>query len=337
MDRANRAGVVVYTLDARGLQTGGLTAEDDPQTPLMSMPGSTGHRRRPHRADGEERRAGPGARTPGLAGFARLPGAADRRVRGAQQQRPGRWHGPRHRRHARLLPRSASTRRSRPTTTGIRTTSTSTSSDPGSACGHDAVSSGRPRRNIPARTAPADPLVAATLSPFATGAIDVRLTTLFAHDKTAGSYVRSLFFIDPAGLTFVDGADGRHEADLSLLLLAIGDNGQPVNQARLKVPLRLDDDGLRAAAPARAALQRAAVDEGAGRLPDPRRRAGRSLEGARHQRAVRRGAEGRQGPRRAVGRRDDGRRGGRRRARQPRPPRPCGPTSSPTASSASRR
>jgi hypothetical protein len=44
------------------------------------------------------------------------------------------------------------------------------------------------------------------------------------------------------GEAHVDGADGRHEADLSLLLLAIGDNGQPVNQARLKVPLRLDDD-----------------------------------------------------------------------------------------------
>ena len=53
----------------------------------------------------------------------------------------------------------------------------------------------------------ADPLVAATLSPFATGAIDVRLTTLFAHDKTAGSYIRSLFFIDPAGLTFAVGPD----------------------------------------------------------------------------------------------------------------------------------
>ena len=42
MDRANRAGVVVYSMDARGLQTGGLTAEDDRQTPKMSMPGSTG-------------------------------------------------------------------------------------------------------------------------------------------------------------------------------------------------------------------------------------------------------------------------------------------------------
>ena len=45
MDRANRAGVVVYSMDARGLQTGGMTAEDDPQTPKMSMPGGTGDRR----------------------------------------------------------------------------------------------------------------------------------------------------------------------------------------------------------------------------------------------------------------------------------------------------
>jgi hypothetical protein len=72
--------------------------------------------------------------------------------------------------------------------------------------------------------------------------MDVRLTTLFAHDAKSGSFVRSLFFIDPAGLTFVDGADGRREADLTLLLLAIGDNGVPVSQMRLEVPLRLDAD-----------------------------------------------------------------------------------------------
>ena len=94
----------------------------------------------------------------------------------------------------------------------------------------------------PLDAGPADALAAAALSPFAASAIDMRLTTLFAHDPTAGSYVRSLVFIDPAGLTFAVGADGRHEADLSLLLLAIGDNGQPVAQARLHVPLRLDDD-----------------------------------------------------------------------------------------------
>jgi VWFA-related protein len=96
-----------------------------------------------------------------------------------------------------------------------------------------------------AAPAPTDPLVAATLSPFTTGDIDVRVTSLFAHDKKQGSYVRTLFFIDPAGLTFVDGPDGRHGADLTVLMLAIGDNGQPVGEMRIEVPLRLDDAAYR--------------------------------------------------------------------------------------------
>jgi hypothetical protein len=96
--------------------------------------------------------------------------------------------------------------------------------------------------SLPRDPAIADPLVAAALSPFAAGAIDVRLTTLFAHDAKAGSYVRTLFFIDPAALTFVDGPGGRKDADLTLLLLGIGDNGRAVSQARLQVPLRLDPD-----------------------------------------------------------------------------------------------
>ena len=167
----------------------------------------------------------PDARPDRLAGVARLPGRADRRLRGHQHQRPGRRHRPHRRRHTRLLPaRLRYVDPGRPRA-GIRTTCASASSGPGSRCGRAAGCSGRPTRSRPRDAAPADPLVAAALSPFATGAIDVRLTTLFAHDAKAGSYVRALFFIDPAGLTFVDGADGRHEADLTLLLLAIGDNG----------------------------------------------------------------------------------------------------------------
>ena len=47
MDRANRAGVVVYSIDARGLQTGGLTAEDDPADAEDVDAGQHRHRRRP--------------------------------------------------------------------------------------------------------------------------------------------------------------------------------------------------------------------------------------------------------------------------------------------------
>ena len=240
MDRANRAGVVVYSMDARGLQTGGLTAEDDVQTKKIAMPG-----------DGPADRPRPGR-----------PRARPRRAGASCSTRRTRW--------STWPSRPAGSRSSTPTTwspgmagciddtrgyyllgfdTSIPTNERWDPNDirihvkrPGLTVRARRGLFGPADKERPRAVAPADPLVAATLSPFATGAIDVRLTTLFAHDKTAGSYVRSLFFIDPAGLTFAVGADGRHEADLSLLLLAVGDNGQTSAQIRLQVPLRLEDE-----------------------------------------------------------------------------------------------
>src|SRR4029077_16013695 len=42
LDSANRAGVVIYTIDARGLQTGKLTAEDNPLIRDWGAPGAGG-------------------------------------------------------------------------------------------------------------------------------------------------------------------------------------------------------------------------------------------------------------------------------------------------------
>jgi VWFA-related protein len=244
MDRANRAGVVVYSMDARGLQTVGLTAEDDPQTAKMSMPGGSGT-------------------DPGKIRDAVIRPAADRKGQLFDSQDSLVYLAQQTGGFAVLNTNDL--------VAGMRTviddtkgyyllgfdTSIAASDrwDPNDIRIHVT----RPGLTVRARRglfgpaekdrarddAPVDPLVAATLSPFATGAIDVRLTTLFAHDKEAGSYVRSLFFIDPAGLTFVAGAEGLHEADVSILLMAIGDNGQPVGQVKLQVPLRLEDDAYR--------------------------------------------------------------------------------------------
>ncbi|MFI5076200.1 MAG: VWA domain-containing protein [Vicinamibacteria bacterium] len=89
---------------------------------------------------------------------------------------------------------------------------------------------------------PADPLVAAILSPFTTGAIGVRLTTIFGHDSAEGSYVRTLVAIDPAGLTLTPAADGPHEGDLSLLALAVDRDGQIIGEVLETVAVRLDAD-----------------------------------------------------------------------------------------------
>jgi VWFA-related protein len=244
MERANRAGVVVYTLDARGLQTGMLVAEDDVQSA---------------RANAEP---GPAPTGPQLSALVRsASGTRNRALHDSQdslvylaEQTGG---------FAILNTNdlSGGLGRALADTRGYYLVGFDTAIAAGERWDPDdiRIKVTRPGLRVRARrglfgpadkdklrdAAPADPLVAATLSPFTTGDIDVRLTTLFAHDKKKGSYVRALFFIDPAGLTFVDGPDGRHDADLALLMLAIGDNGQPVGQARVEVPLRLDEAAYR--------------------------------------------------------------------------------------------
>jgi VWFA-related protein len=87
---------------------------------------------------------------------------------------------------------------------------------------------------------PGDPLVAAALSPFSTGALDVRLTALFGHDAE-GAHVRAVVDLDPAGLVLAD-TDGHREADLTLLTLAFDDSGEIVAQSVEPIPVRLDPE-----------------------------------------------------------------------------------------------
>jgi VWFA-related protein len=97
----------------------------------------------------------------------------------------------------------------------------------------------------PKPAAPADPLVAAALSPFDTGTIDVRLTTLFGYDAKTGPYVHTTFFVDPATLTFIDTADGKREATLAVLLMAVGADGAPAARIRREVTMTLAPEAYR--------------------------------------------------------------------------------------------
>jgi VWFA-related protein len=245
MDHANRAGVVVYALDARGLQTAGATADDDPQTRTF--------------VPGPDNRAPTGSQMANT-----IVEGQKSRLRGLVNTQESLIYFAEQTGGFAILNTndlSAGIARALDDTRGYYLVGFDTSIAADGGWNPDDVrinvkrpglrvrarrglfgpAEKNPRRNEP----PADPLVAATLSPFTTGDIDVRLTTLFGHDTKKGSYVRTLFFIDPAGLTFVDGPDGRHDADLTLLMLAVGGNGLPVGQARLTIPLRLDDAAYR--------------------------------------------------------------------------------------------
>jgi VWFA-related protein len=86
---------------------------------------------------------------------------------------------------------------------------------------------------------PADPLISAALSPFATGGLDVRLSPLFGHDAAEGAFVRTLVAVDPAGLTLAETPHGR-EGNLTLLVFALDDQGRVVGQTREVVAVQLD-------------------------------------------------------------------------------------------------
>ena len=74
-------------------------------------------------------------------------------------------------------------------------------------------------------------LKAALTSPFASGGINIQLTSLFGDEpRGGGSYLRSLLHVDAKDLEFTKAPDGRRTAELDMVAVAFGENGQIVNQ-----------------------------------------------------------------------------------------------------------
>jgi VWFA-related protein len=71
----------------------------------------------------------------------------------------------------------------------------------------------------------------ALTSPFASGDINIQLTSLFGDEpKSGGSYLRSLLHIDAKDLKFTEATDGTRTAELEMVAVAFGDNGQIADQ-----------------------------------------------------------------------------------------------------------
>lgn len=82
----------------------------------------------------------------------------------------------------------------------------------------------------PVRRTRDEQLLAAITSPFSSGSIPVRLTSLFGSDEKNGTYMRSLMHVDASNLKFTEEADGWHKATLEVLGIAFGDNGKLVEE-----------------------------------------------------------------------------------------------------------
>ena len=77
---------------------------------------------------------------------------------------------------------------------------------------------------------PREQILSALVSPFGAAGVRLRLTTLFANDAKAGSYMRSLLHVNANDLTFTDLPDGSHKADFDVVGITFGDNGSTIDQ-----------------------------------------------------------------------------------------------------------
>ncbi len=108
-----------------------------------------------------------------------------------------------------------------------------------SRAGYFGVSTERREQRPSTRT---EQLKAALTSPFAPVEIDVRLTSLFGDELDGGSYLRSLVHVDAKDLQFTKAADGTRTAELEMVAVAFGDNGQVVDQLSYPQTVRASND-----------------------------------------------------------------------------------------------
>lgn len=90
-----------------------------------------------------------------------------------------------------------------------------------------------------AKRAPTDKAVVALMSPFGAQELMVDLNAFFTNDKD-GSLIRSLVFLSAKDLSFSDEPDGWHNATIRLQGMIFGDNGAIVDQQTFarKISLR---------------------------------------------------------------------------------------------------
>ncbi|HJQ35104.1 MAG TPA: VWA domain-containing protein [Pyrinomonadaceae bacterium] len=81
----------------------------------------------------------------------------------------------------------------------------------------------------PLRATAAQQLMAAITSPFESGAVDLRLTSIFLNDPQFGPFMRSFIYVDGASLSFQEQPDGSRRASVDVLAVTFDDQGTPVD------------------------------------------------------------------------------------------------------------
>lgn len=95
----------------------------------------------------------------------------------------------------------------------------------------------------PVRRTRGEQLYGAIISPFFSGGVHVRLTSLFVNDAASGSFMRSLLHIDADDLVFAKQPDGSYLANIDVLAVTFGDAGQVIDRVDRTDTVRVEAGG----------------------------------------------------------------------------------------------
>jgi len=231
-DLANRASVVIYTIDARGLQTLSLSAADNTSGMTPEQVEQSLSERRNEFFDSQDGLAYLSAQTGGIA-FRNTNDLNSGLKRVIEDQQGYYLIGFRpdestfDKLNGRTRFHKISLRIKRPGKFSVRMRN-----------GFFGISD---EMTTVAKQTPQQQLVGALISPFGSSGVGLRLTSLFANDAKLGSLMQSLLSINGKDLSFSAEPDGTHKAVFDILAVTFGDNGTIIEQFGRRHTLILKD------------------------------------------------------------------------------------------------
>ena len=239
-DLANRASVVIYTLDPRGLEPSQLTAADDTLPPTgesVVSPVEMHQRISDRRADFAEGQNGMNYLSQETGGFfIHDTNDLGRGIRRVLEDQKGYYLIGYRPDESTFDPRTGrrkfhhlSMKVMRPGKFNVRMRN-----------GFFGVADAEADRSP--RTA-RDQIVNALTSPFGSSGVQLQLTSLFGNDAKVGSFMRSVLHVNANDLTFTEQPDGWHQATFDVVAVTFGDNGNVVDEISRTDTFKVRGDG----------------------------------------------------------------------------------------------
>jgi VWFA-related protein len=224
IDQATRAGVVIYSLDARGLQTGGLQAADNLKSGGLApgeMDGTVVAHARDRIEFNRDTQEGMAYLAEQTGGFAVMNNNDLARGLGRISDDVRSYYVIGYVPQAGTFAASGETPRRRKISVAVKRAGLRVKTRKEFFGVSDAPA-------VPAPETPAHRLVYAATSPFAETGIALRATVLPGYSPDQGVVVRALLHIDARALTFSAGDDGKKTAAADVLGMVFDQNGAEV-------------------------------------------------------------------------------------------------------------